>query len=144
MPRLVHSWHGWIITIATTFFVTAGGFYSGGAHAGSLTSGDAIAGRQVFKKCAVCHSLEPGKTLVGPSLAGVVGRKAGSEPDYDYSPAMKQSGLVWDLATLDSYLDDPQKVVPGNKMPFPGLKTDSDRADVSLSSRAVAAIPHRP
>ena len=98
--------------------------------AAPVIGGDAVAGRQVFKKCEVCHSLEAGKNLVGPSLAGVTGRKAGSEPDYDYSPAMKQSNLVWSPATLDSYLTDPQKVVPGNKMPFPGLKTDRDRADV--------------
>ena len=100
--------------------------------------------RQVFKKCAVCHSLEPGKNLVGPSLAGVVGRKAGSEPDYDYSPAMKQSGLVWDPATLDSYLADPQKVVPGNKMPFPGLKTDQDRADVIALFSSGGGTPPQP
>lgn len=89
-----------------------------------------MAGRQVFKKCEVCHSLEPGKTLVGPSLAGIVGRKAGAEPGYDYSPAMKQANIAWDGKTLDTYLADPQKMVPGNKMPFAGLKTDHDRADV--------------
>jgi nitrite reductase (NO-forming) len=130
MPKLTHRWHGRMIAIAITSFVIAGGFYFGVAHTASVTNGDAAPGRQVFKKCAVCHSLEPGKTLVGPSLAGVVGRKAGSEPDYDYSPAMKQSNLVWSPETLDSYLTDPQKMVPGNKMPFPGLKTASDRADV--------------
>ena len=95
-----------------------------------VIAGDAVAGRQVFKKCEACHSLEPSRNLVGPSLAGIVGRKAGSESAYDYSPAMKQSGLIWSPATLDSYLTDPQKMVPGNKMPFPGLKTDRDRADV--------------
>ena len=95
-----------------------------------IVGGDAAAGRQVFKKCEVCHSLEPGKTLVGPSLAGIVGRKAGTELGYDYSPAMKQTNIVWDAKTLDSYLADPQKAVLGNKMPFAGLKTDHDRADV--------------
>ena len=97
-----------------------------------LTSlqGDAIAGRQVFKKCQACHSLEPDKTILGPSLAGIVGRKSGAEPDFNYSPAMKQAGLTWDSATLDTYLTDPQKLVPGNRMPFPGLKTDQDRKDV--------------
>ncbi len=92
--------------------------------------GDAIAGRQVFKKCQACHSLEPGKTILGPSLAGIVGRKSGAEPNFNYSPAMKQAALTWDAATLDSYLMDPQKLVPGNRMPFPGLKTDQDRKDV--------------
>jgi nitrite reductase (NO-forming) len=115
--------------------------------AGSMITGDAVAGRQVFKKCEACHSLEPGKNLVGPSLAGVIGRRVGSVPGYDYSPAMKQSNIVWSAVTLDSYLTDPQKVVPGNKMPFPGLKTDRDRADViavvlrSLQPRQVPGAP---
>jgi len=92
--------------------------------------GDPAAGRLVFRKCQACHSMEPGKNMLGPSLAGIIGRKAGSEPGYNYSPAMKQANMVWDAKTLGAYLSDPQKVVPGNKMPFPGLKTDDDRADV--------------
>ncbi len=104
--------------------------------------GDAVAGRQVFKKCQACHSLDPGKTILGPSLAGIVGRKSGAEPDFNYSPAMKQAALTWDLATLDSYLMDPQKIVPGNRMPFPGLKTDHDRKDVIafLAAPAPASV----
>jgi len=92
--------------------------------------GDVAAGRQVFRKCQACHSLDPGKNLIGPSLAGVFGRKAGSAPNYNYSPAMKSANIVWDAKTLDPYLNDPQKVVPGNKMPFPGLKTEHDRDDI--------------
>jgi nitrite reductase (NO-forming) len=94
------------------------------------TDGDAAAGRLVFRKCQACHSIEPGKNLLGPSLSGVVGRKAGTEAGYNYSPAMKSADIVWSQDTLDKYLADPAKVVPGNKMPFPGLKTDHDRADV--------------
>lgn len=100
------------------------------AAANATDSGDAAAGRLVFRKCQVCHSLEPGKAILGPSLAGIVGRKSGAESNYDYSPAMKAANIVWDGKTLDAYLADPQKTVPGNKMPFPGLKTDQDRADV--------------
>ncbi len=92
--------------------------------------GDAVAGRQVFRKCQACHSLTPGKNLVGPSLAGVIGRKVGAEAGYTYSPAMKQANIMWDAKTLGAYLTDPQKVVPGNKMPFPGLKSEHDRDDV--------------
>jgi nitrite reductase (NO-forming) len=92
--------------------------------------GDAGAGRQVFRKCQACHSLEPGKNLVGPSLAGIIGRKAGTEASFNYSAAMKQSGITWTPQTLDNYLADPQKVVPGNRMPFPGLKSEIDRKDV--------------
>src|SRR5579871_1156065 len=92
--------------------------------------GDADAGRQVFKKCQACHSLQPGKIILGPSLSGIIGRKSGAEPGFNYSQAMKQAALTWDAATLDAYLMDPQKLVPGNRMPFPGLKTDQDRKDV--------------
>src|SRR5665213_4132151 len=102
--------------------------------------GDAGAGRQVFKKCQACHSLEPGKTILGPSLSGIVGRKSGAEPGFNYSPALKQAALTWDAATLDSYLMDPQKVVPGNRMPFPGLKNDHDRKDV-IAFLAASASP---
>lgn len=98
--------------------------------ASPASGGDPVAGRLVFRKCQACHSLEPGKNILGPSLAAIIGRKAGAEPGYSYSPALKQADIVWDGKTLDSYLADPQKMVPGNKMPFPGLKTEHDRADV--------------
>jgi len=84
--------------------------------------------------------MDAGKNLLGPSLAGIMDRKAGTESAYNYSPAMKQSGLVWDGKTLDAYLADPQKLVPGNKMPFPGLKTDHDRADI-IAYLAAGAQP---
>ena len=81
---------------------------------------------------------------LGPSLAGLVGKKASSVPNYNYSPAMKGSNLTWDVATLDAYLSDPQKLVPGNKMPFPGLKTENERNAVIAflaSTSAPAAAP---
>lgn len=87
-------------------------------------------GRVVYRKCQACHSLEAGRTLIGPSLAGVVGRHAGSVPNFPYSPAMKQANIVWSEQTLDAYLTDPQKAVPGNRMPFPGLNSATDRFDV--------------
>lgn len=93
-------------------------------------TGDAAAGRQVFRKCQACHSLDAGKNGLGPSLAGIVGEKAAAVPGYNFSSAMKASNLTWDEATLDAYLADPQKVVPGNKMPFPGLKTERERSAV--------------
>src|SRR5206468_10827002 len=82
----------------------------------------------------------PGKTILGPSLAAIVGRKSGSEPDFNYSPALKQAALTWDPNTLDAYLMDPQRTVPGNRMPFPGLKTDRDRKDV-IAFLATPASP---
>ena len=90
-------------------------------------SGDVAAGKLVFRKCQACHSLEPGKNGLGPSLSEIVGKKASTVANYNYSPAMKGSGLTWDITTLDAYLSDPQKSVPGNKMPFPGLKTENER-----------------
>jgi nitrite reductase (NO-forming) len=107
----------------------------------ALATGDAAAGRLVFRKCQACHSIEPGKNMLGPSLAGVVGRKSGTEASYNYSPAMKSANIVWSPQTLDQYLTDPAKVVPGNKMPFPGLKTDHDRADVIAYLAAGGAKP---
>jgi nitrite reductase (NO-forming) len=101
------------------------------SSAGATTAGgDAAAGRQVFRKCQACHSMEPGKNILGPSLAGIIGRKAGGESGYSYSQAMTHADIVWDAKTLDAYLADPAKMLPGNKMPFPGLKTDQDRKDV--------------
>jgi cytochrome c2 len=85
-------------------------------------------GEILFKKnCAVCHTLEEGKNKIGPSLAGVVGRKAGSVPGFAYSAANKSSGDMWDEATLDTYLTDPRKFMPGTKMVFAGLKNSDDR-----------------
>jgi nitrite reductase (NO-forming) len=101
----------------------------------------AAAGRQVFKKCQACHSMEPGKTLLGPSLAGIVGRKSGADANFSYSPALKQAAVTWDAATLDAYLTDPQKLIPGNRMPFPGLKTDHDRKDVIAFLATPAGAP---
>lgn len=73
-------------------------------------------GAAVFRqRCAGCHSLTPA-TGVGPSLAGVVGRRAGSRPGYVYSAALKASGLIWRDATLDAYLAAPARTVPGTKM----------------------------
>ncbi|WP_458758551.1 copper-containing nitrite reductase [Afipia sp. TerB] len=108
---------------------TAGQSAPPAATPAALT-GDAAAGRQVFRKCQACHSLDAGKNGLGPSLAGIVGEKAAAVPGYNFSPAMKASNLTWDEATLDAYLTDPQKVVPGNKMPFPGLKTERERSAV--------------
>jgi len=101
-----------------------------GASAATGIPGDVAHGRQVFKKCQACHSMQPGKNMLGPSLANIIGTKAGEVPNYSFSQAMKQSGITWTPEKLDAYLQDPQKVVPGNKMPFPGLKTDADRTDV--------------
>jgi len=83
-----------------------------------------------FAQCAVCHSTEKGKNLVGPSLFGVVGRKAGTEAGFAFSDANKNSGLTWDEKTLDTYLANPMKMVPGTKMTFAGLTDAAQRKEV--------------
>ena len=85
-------------------------------------------GEKVFKKsCAACHTVEPGKNKVGPSLAAIIGRKAGTVPGFNYSEANKKSELEWDAAKLDEYLADPKKFMPGNKMVFTGVKKPEER-----------------
>jgi len=124
---------------------TSGQGASAPAAAAAPVTGDVAAGKLVFRKCQACHSLESGKNGLGPSLAGLIGKKAGGVPNYNYSPAMKGSNLTWDVATLDTYLSDPQKSVPGNKMPFPGLKTADERSTViaylAAGPAPVAATP---
>ena len=92
--------------------------------------GDAARGEKKFEECAACHKIAPGEDNVGPSLHGVFGRKAGTLADFRYSPALKRSGITWTAQTLDTFLADPQKVVPANRMPYAGLAEASDRADL--------------
>ncbi|MBZ9811072.1 MULTISPECIES: c-type cytochrome [unclassified Mesorhizobium] len=103
----------------------------GSAHAQDTSPGNAEAGAVVFKRCMACHQVGPdAKNGVGPVLNGVVGRAAGTYPDYNYSAANKDSGLTWDEPTLTTYLHAPRKLVPGTKMTFAGLSKDQEIADV--------------
>jgi cytochrome c len=95
----------------------------------SLT-GDAAKGEKVFGQCKTCHVAEKGVNRVGPSLWGLVGRTAGSIEGFKYSPANKNSGIVWTEEKLFEYLESPQKVIKGTYMAFAGLKNPQDRADV--------------
>jgi len=93
---------------------------------------DAEKGAKVFKKCMACHTVEA-TNKVGPSLKGIVGRKAASVEGYKYSDAMlakAAEGVIWDEATLAAYLPDPKSFVPGTKMTFSGLKNPEDVADL--------------
>ena len=92
---------------------------------------DAKAGEKDFLVCRACHQIGPGaKDAVGPVLNGVVGRKAGTYPGFEYSEANKNSGIVWTQEELDKYLTSPQTVVPKTKMIFPGLPDAQKRKDV--------------
>ena len=95
-----------------------------------VRAADPEKGKVVFEQCAACHSLgEPGD-FDGPSLKGVVGRKAGSLEDYRYSAAMKRSDVTWDAAALDTYIADPQAFIPGNRMAFAGIGDKAQRDDL--------------
>lgn len=101
-----------------------------GATPVAALTGDPAKGEKLFIQCKACHVLEPGQNRVGPSLAGIVGRKAGSIEGFSYSAANKNSQKIWDEETLSAYLEAPQKAMPGTKMAFAGLKKPQDRADV--------------
>jgi len=79
-------------------------------------AGDAVVGEHVFARCTVCHSPKAGENKIGPSLAGVFGRKSGSAPGYNYSSALKSADITWDEQALDKYLANPPADVHGTKM----------------------------
>lgn len=94
-------------------------------------AGNAAAGAQGFARCAMCHSNAKGDgNKIGPNLFGIVGRKAGTVPQFSYSPAMKTAGFVWTNDKLDAYIKAPAAVVPNNKMMFAGIPSDGQRADL--------------
>jgi cytochrome c len=114
---------------------------SGTAPARGAEAGDPARGADLFgRACGACHSLQPGRDRTGPSLAGVVGRKAGDLPTFHrYSPALKNSGVTWDRAALDAWITNPQALVPGNRMPFRGIPDAQARADIVAYLAAPAA-----
>lgn len=83
-----------------------------------------------YAQCAACHSVEPGKHGIGPSLHGVYGTKAGEIAGFAFSEKLKASGLTWDDATLDTWLSGPMKLVPGTKMSYAGMSDPAKRAEV--------------
>jgi cytochrome c len=88
-------------------------------------------GERVFvSACSVCHSVAPGVNKVGPSLHGVVGRRGAALSSYFYSEALRSAGLTWSPEQLDVFLTAPQKLIPGTRMVFSGIKDAHDRAAV--------------
>ncbi|AEE67295.1 cytochrome c [Bordetella pertussis] len=100
---------------------------------------DPVRGEQVYARCLACHALAYDR--VGPRHCGLLGRKAGSVPGFAYTQAMKDSGLTWDAATLDRFLADPLKTVPGTAMTYAGVPDAGERADLIAYLRAAAASP---
>jgi cytochrome c2 len=98
--------------------------------AAARADGDPARGEARFQECAACHRLEARANEVGPSLQGVFTRKAGELADFRYSPAMKRSGIVWTAQTIEQYIADPQAMIPANRMPYAGMASPADRADL--------------
>ena len=92
--------------------------------------GDAARGEKHFEECAACHSVAAGEHGVGPSLHGIINRKAASIDDFRYSPAMRKSDITWTAETLETFIADPQKLVPANRMAYAGLTDAAQRADL--------------
>jgi cytochrome c len=102
----------------------------------AFADGDAAKGEAIYKsRCGMCHS--PDRNRAGPQSGGVVGRTAGSLPDYTYSSALKASGIVWNEKTLDQWLTGPADLVPGTKMAIK-VKDPQDRADVIAYLKSIS------
>ena len=120
MRRLVGGW--WFVACGVVVFVVASSALARAA--------DPEKGKAVFEQCAACHSLGDPGDYDGPTLNGVIGRKAGSLEDYRYSAAMKRSDVTWDATSLDKYVTDPQAFIPGNRMAFAGISDKAQRDDL--------------
>ena len=102
-----------------------------GSVASPAFAGNPAKGKAVFQaECSICHAITANAPGIGPSLFGVVGRKAGSLPHYAYSSAMRAAAFDWTPAKLTAYVQAPQKVVPGDKMPYEGLKDPAKVANL--------------
>jgi cytochrome c len=109
------------------------------AASGAAAGGDVKRGEQLYARCAACHALAYDR--VGPRHCGLIGRKAGTAGGFEYSAAMKKSGIVWSAKTLDRFLADPPKTVPGTTMTYAGVGDPKERADLIAYLASVDACP---
>lgn len=123
--------------------VAAVAILAAGPLGAAWADGDPGRGEDLFRQCMACHSLNEGENRVGPSLYGMFGREAGTVERYNYTPAMRDSGVVWTAETLDQHLADPRGFIPDNRMgmTFPrGVPDPQDRADlIAYLEQATAA-----
>ena len=111
----------------------------GSAPGVAAGAGDPLRGAQAFRSCAACHSIDQGQNMTGPSLAGVIGRKAGSLASFHrYSEALKRSNVVWDEQSLDAWIASPATFIPGNDMAFPGLRDPQARTNLVAFLKAAS------
>lgn len=106
------------------------------AHGAALAA-DPARGEAIYARCAACHSLETNRT--GPRHCGLFGRRAGTVPGFGYSPAMKKSGIVWNEKTLDRFLANPARMVPGTTMTYEGVPEPGERRDLIAWLRRASA-----
>lgn len=94
-------------------------------------AGDAANGKEIFSRCAACHTvIKGGLDGIGPDLFGIVGRKAGTRLNFAYSTSLKNSGIAWTVDKLDAWIASPAKLVPGNRMAFGGIADVKQRTDL--------------
>ncbi|NNG04812.1 MAG: cytochrome c family protein [Inquilinus sp.] len=103
--------------------IAVAGIASLGTASKALADGH---GQRVYNQCRACHVLDAGVNRVGPSLADLNGRTAGTVDGFRYSPALADSGIVWNEETLKAYLTDPRGYIPGNRMAFRGIRKEED------------------
>ena len=106
---------------------------------GWAADGDPGRGEEIYQRCVACHTLAQNR--VGPRHCGLFGRKAGTVPNYQYSAAMKRHGVTWNDETLDRFLENPLKTVPGTKMGYAGVKNGQERADLIAYLKQATADP---
>lgn len=111
-----------------TLIALAAGLFSITQAPASALSGNPGAGQLIYRQCQICHSLKRHRT--GPRHCGLIGRTAGSSAGFEFSPAMRNSGIVWTAETLDQFLTSPKRLIPGNLMGFGGVEDRQDRADL--------------
>ena len=126
-----------VASVTTVASTTSAEIDSANSDSGNImalfASASAAEGAKVFKKCAACHSIaEDGGNKIGPALWGVLGRPAGSIPDYKYSKAMAAHGKSWSFEEMNGFLTKPKGWIKGTKMSFAGLKNAKERAAVIL------------
>ena len=133
---------GWWATGAALLISVLFSVIAHAAGVANLPQGDPQRGSTIYERCQACHSLDRNRT--GPKHCGLLGRAAGSVDDYRFSPALRNSGIVWSVDSLDRFLENPLKTVPGTRMGYAGVKNPQERADLIAYLATVGACGKMP